>query len=96
MRYIAESEAIISSSLYGLIVAESFGILCRWLRNENMPSYTNDPSFKYNDYYAGTGRGVVDDFAETYGEAIQQLSAPPALDFHKAALLDAFPHEKFI
>ena len=96
VRYIAESEAIISSSLHGLIVAESFGIPCRWLRNENMPSYTTDPSFKYNDYYAGTGRHVVDDFAETYGEALQQLSAPPALNSHKAALLDAFPHDKFI
>lgn len=96
VRYIAESEAIVSSSLHGLIVAESFGIPCRWLRNENMPSYTTDPSFKYNDYYAGTGRNLVDDFAETYEEAARQLSKPPDLTAHKAALLNAFPHEKFV
>lgn len=96
IKYIAESDAIISSSLHGLIVAESFGIPCRWLRNDRMPSYKTDPSFKYNDYYAGTGRSLDDDYAETVEEALQQLSLPPDLSSYKSALLQAFPREKFI
>lgn len=54
---ILECEEIISSSLHGIIIAEAYGIPCRWY------SYGNEiegGQFKYQDYFLGTGRRMQD------------------------------------
>jgi pyruvyltransferase len=50
---ISSCEGIVSSSLHGLIIADSFGIPCIWVNNR-----ADDPahSFKFLDYCAGVGR----------------------------------------
>lgn len=44
-------ERVVSSSLHGVIVAESFNIPAVWIRISN-----GVPGFKFRDYYLGTGR----------------------------------------
>lgn len=48
---ILNSRFVISSSLHGIILAEAYGIPARLLKITN-----NEPLFKYDDYYFGTGR----------------------------------------
>jgi pyruvyltransferase len=51
-RRIAMAGRVISSSLHGLIVAESLGIAAIPFKLTD----NREPSFKYEDYYAGSGR----------------------------------------
>lgn len=52
---ILECDEIISSSLHGIIIAEAYGIPCKWI------SYGNEiegGEFKYQDYFLGTNRKI--------------------------------------
>ncbi len=83
---ITQSAFVISSSLHGIIVAESFGIPARFL------SGRSEPLFKYEDYYLGTGRELT--FASSIEEALQMGGMePPQCDLVK--LYEAFPFDCF-
>jgi pyruvyltransferase len=60
---IASSPMVVGSSLHAVILAESFGIPARAVRS------AVEPTFKYEDYYEGTGRANVK-IAATVNEAI--------------------------
>lgn len=47
------SRFVVGSSLHAIVVAESFGVPCRLLRSKQ------EPQFKYEDYFLGTGRDGV-------------------------------------
>ena len=51
LRQIVRSSLVVSSSLHGIIVAESFGVGARLFRLKS-----SDGAFKYRDYYEGSGR----------------------------------------
>jgi hypothetical protein len=55
MRGVAECEHIISSSLHGLILADSLGIPNRWLKLNRGPEIVTGDDFKYRDYYSVFG-----------------------------------------
>ncbi|MHC2066848.1 polysaccharide pyruvyl transferase family protein [Bremerella sp. T1] len=58
---IAQCEAIVSSSLHGLIVADSLGIPNVWVTLGDDPTYPNqDFRFKFADYYASLGITEMD------------------------------------
>lgn len=83
---ICESEFVISSSLHGIVIAESFGIPARLLRVTE-----NEPLFKYIDYYMGTGREKFTP-ARSIKEALLLKGEPPvSCDLKK--ILNAFPYE---
>ena len=83
---IVESKLVISSSLYGLIIAEAFRIPARLLRVTD-----NEPLFQYKDYYLGTGRSTFT-YATTVEEALSMGGETPAqIDLDK--LLRAFPYD---
>lgn len=85
---IVESKLVISSSLHGIIVAEAFGIPARLLRITN-----NEPLFKYEDYYRGTGRSKFS-YAQSIEEAVQMGGEAPAVcDLQK--IINSFPFELF-
>ena len=83
---IVNSSFVISSSLHGLVVADSFGIPSRLLLNLG-----TEGIMKYRDYYEGTGRpnfqgaSSIDEAIEMGGEL------PPVFDQEK--LLNSFPYD---
>jgi pyruvyltransferase len=82
---IAQCDFIASTSLHGIVIAESFGIPAR------LVPPTTEPMLKYHDYYTGTGRDGVR-VAATVAHAIEMGGeTPPA--WNGDALLDAFPHD---
>ncbi len=85
---ICNSSLVISGSLHGIIVAESFGVPARMLRMTE-----TEPLFKYQDYYEATGRPDFR-YAQSVREAIELGGeSPPIIDLDR--LLDAFPHDYF-
>ena len=64
IRAILDSELVISTSLHGLVLADAYGIPARMLRITE-----NEPLFKYQDYYEGTGRSTFA-FATSVEEAL--------------------------
>lgn len=80
---IALSRFVCGSSLHAIILAEAFGIPARLVKA------SAEPSFKYDDYYAGTGRPNYTP-AATVAEAIEVGGEAP-LDFNAQKLWDAFP-----
>lgn len=85
---ITESKFVISTTLHGLVIAESFGIPARLLRIT-----LNEPLFKYADYYLGTGRQEFQ-YAKTIKQALQMGGEkPPICDLDR--LLEVFPYELF-
>lgn len=79
---IAQSERVVGSSLHGLVVAESLGIPATLIAPET------ETLFKYEDYYAGTGRSSFP-IATDLPSALAQT--PDPLDWAVGPLLDAFP-----
>ena len=98
VRDIASCEIIVSSSLHGLITADSFGIPCVWLSTEK-PS-ANPPPYKFDDY-ATARRAAFNDpltYAEVLAmraEAIMRLAYPPGrpLEPWQTQLIEAFPED---
>ncbi|MCR6685094.1 polysaccharide pyruvyl transferase family protein [Pseudoxanthomonas sp.] len=88
MRRLLGARLVVSSSLHGLVLAEAYGIPAVYLDWGN-----GEDRFKYDDYYAGTGRtrwhsgGSVDECVALGGNAGFDLAAI------QAGLLAAFPHE---
>lgn len=85
LRRIAQSELVVGSSLHGIIVAESLGVPARLVRSRA------EHTFKYEDYYAGTGRP---DFspADSVAEAVR-LGGEPAPRWSPGPLRQAFPYD---
>jgi hypothetical protein len=72
---ILRSEMVVSSSLHGLIVAESLGIPAILMRPPEAEAFR-----KYKDYYYGTGRygfPVINDPAEAHKTSIPEIPKPP-------------------
>lgn len=76
---IRSCEFIISSSLHGLIVAESYGITASWIR---ITDRVAGGDFKFNDYYLSTGRDATQATPWRAGvnEAIKQAAPPATFD----------------
>lgn len=83
-----QSRLVISSSLHGIIVAESFGIPTRLLKMTWM-----EPLLKYQDYYESTGRPKFK-YATSVQDALQMGGEEPA-SIDKQLLLQSFPWDYF-
>ena len=81
------AELVISSSLHGIIFAESLGIPAIWIDSPGKEAH-----FKYVDYYASTGRTNVKAL-ESIQDALKANPAEvPTFDFEK--LLKTFPEKE--
>ncbi|MCD8071286.1 MAG: polysaccharide pyruvyl transferase family protein [Akkermansiaceae bacterium] len=86
---IASSGKVISSSLHGIILAESYGIPCVFL--DDYPG----SRFKYDDYFRSTGRTSFP-IAATPEEGMRLPGGANALLEHmQERLLSAFPRDLF-
>lgn len=87
---IVSSKLIISSSLHGIIIAESYGVpailLCENLAQEDL--------FKYYDYYYSTGRFNVI-IANSIEQALQMqpMPLPDNLKELREGLINSFPYD---
>ena len=94
---IASSSFVISESLHGLIVAETYNIPCIWVEfiNHNTPQFNDDWSFKYRDFYKSIGKYNMTsiklyegyDFCELL--KLKDEWSPGTIDYAK--LLEDFP-----
>lgn len=84
---ILECELIVSGSLHGLILAEAFGIPARWF-----PDGGPEPSFKFHDFYASTGR--VPRPADTLAAALDMRGQEPGRFPDSDGLMAACPLRK--
>ena len=82
---ILESKLIISSSLHGIILAETYGVPAVLLLHEE------NTTFKYEDWYYSTGRYDVV-IAHTVEEALKLKPMElPNLDMMQKRLIESFP-----
>ena len=88
LKALANSRLVVGSSLHALIVAESFGVPARMIAPQH------ESTFKYADYYEGTGRSTfrtassVEEAVELGGEPLPVWDAQPLIDAFPAELWD--------
>jgi predicted GH43/DUF377 family glycosyl hydrolase len=87
LKQLLGAELVLSSSLHGIIFAESLGIPAIWVDSPGKEAH-----FKYLDYYESTGRSNIK-AASSIQEALK-LNVPvlPKFDFEK--LLATFPKQQ--
>jgi pyruvyltransferase len=83
---IAQSRLVVGSSLHGIIVAEALGVPARAVGS------ARENTFKYDDYFLGTGRDPAGMLAEDVSDAVRRGGAPGPT-FAAADLLAAFPSD---
>lgn len=86
---ILQSELLVTSSLYGLIVAEAYGVPVVLLRQRRQ---SWEPHFEFVDYFASTGREDITVWDTTIYAAINRIAdlpRPVPIDGDK--LVAAFP-----
>lgn len=87
---IKSSKKVISSSLHGIILAETYGIPAVFL---NSGGYVDRALLKYYDWYYSTNRWNVK-MAHSIEEAIAMEPMPlPKLDNLQRKLMDVFPYD---
>lgn len=85
---IVSSEIVYTSSLHGIILAESYGVPAVFFRS--LPKWKD---FKYFDYYYSTGRTNIK-IAESFEEALTMEPLPlPDLSGLRKGLLETFPYD---
>ena len=88
---IAQSEIVISSSLHGLIIAETYSVPVVLLLTSGKETLD-----KYEDYYLGTGRSQFP-VAKTVEEALRITPcSPPDLHQIQENLVKAFPIDQWL
>jgi pyruvyltransferase len=86
LQAIVRSERVVSSSLHGMVVAEAFGIPAVPVRART------ENAFKYDDYFAGTGRHDVAS-AATFDQGLVEGPVTPVWHWQPEPLLAAFPRD---
>lgn len=93
IRQIKESEKVISSSLHGIILSETYGTPAVFL---NTGGYVDKALMKYYDWYYSTNRWSVK-MAKTIEEAIEMEPMPlPDLTEMRNKLMDVFPFDLWV
>lgn len=84
---IRSASEVYSSSLHGVIIAESYGISAALIKNKS-----GEAPFKYLDYYQGTGRDTLVEF-ESIDEACGNFVPPPNIKTIQDRLILSFPYD---
>lgn len=84
---IASSSLVLSSSLHGIVIAESYGVPAILVENQ-----CGETHLKYADYYEGTGREEFP-VARSISEALAVDAEVPDLSGAQESLLNAFPYD---
>ncbi|WP_407067627.1 polysaccharide pyruvyl transferase family protein [Marilutibacter alkalisoli] len=94
---LANSRAVISTSLHGLIVAQAYGVPWVWLRIAD--KQLAGDAFKFEDFFTTLDRDnvaattlTVEELKSADFAAIAKKARVPRSNFDAAALIDAFPY----
>jgi len=91
---ICECEAIVSSSLHGLVVADAYGIPSAWARiSEKIPG----GGFKFRDYYRSLGANIEDTSLTLQDDTVDDLvraTSQRDIGLSLDALLDSCPFKR--
>jgi pyruvyltransferase len=93
LKEILTSERLITSSLHGLILAETYGVECRCVLPQK-----SETVFKYNDYLTGTNRQEIEAGSSFFcSDKITYKTGATfsELDFDTTELKNAFPYDLF-
>ena len=94
IKEVKASKMIISSSLHGIIIAETYGVPCVWLKKPFLDE------FKYHDWYMSTQRKISNICcASTIKEALLiKVKKPPVKKIEKMRneIINSFPYDLFI
>ena len=83
---ICSSKKVITSSLHGIILAQAYGVPAVYFK-------TLPKTFKFEDYYASTGRYNVH-FSESLEDALEMEPLPlPDLSKLQQGLMESFPYD---
>lgn len=87
---LTECRVVISSSLHGIILAESYGIPAIYLWEDGP---VGEQGVKFSDWYESTGRNGIE--ACTSIEQALEADPPelPSLDFMRGKLMATFPYD---
>lgn len=90
-REIVNSKLVISSSLHGVIIADAYGIPAILLKNSS-----GESSFKYDDYYHGSGRVNYPTAAKI--EDAFDMEPAQGIDVYSItkSLFSAFPYDLWV
>jgi pyruvyltransferase len=80
IRHVSECERVLSSSLHGLILADSLGIPNRWMELRRGTSRVEGGGFKFRDYYSTFGLEPDPLFLESTARLDDLLASIPAFD----------------
>ena len=80
IRHVSECEQILSSSLHGLILADSLGIPNRWIELGRGTSRVEGAGFKFRDYYSTFGINPEPLFLESAARLDDLLASIPTFD----------------
>ena len=86
LQHIVSSKLVLSSSLHGVILAESFGVPCRYVRISEVENM-----FKFLDYFEGTGRFDLE-YATCLSEGLE-MGGANNLFYDATKLKEAFPFD---
>ena len=89
-----ECSKVFSSSLHGIIVAQTLGIPAQWITFREMPINNLEDSFKFRDYFLGSNQKVQEPIELGSLEEICSLidTVPPTVEEfrNREELYDAF------
>jgi pyruvyltransferase len=86
---ICRSRVVISSSLHGIILAETYGVPAVWLKLNNM-----DP-VKYYDWYESTGRYGIEPTLSLEDALACKPPELPNLENMRRQIKDVFPYDLY-
>ena len=94
---ICSCDFVYSSSLHGIILAQSYGIPAQWIQIAGNP-IQNDSRHKFEDYFLGAGQTVQDPIKISVDEdsliPLLKKTPPKVFPFKFAqSLLDSFPYD---
>ncbi|KQB51554.1 hypothetical protein AQS70_17705 [Pseudomonas endophytica] len=84
---IQKASKVISTSLHGIIIAESYSIPAVLIENNS-----GETLFKYHDYFQGTGRDKVH-ICKDFNSALNHSPPSPNLEKFQDGLLSCFPYD---
>ncbi|WP_240948860.1 polysaccharide pyruvyl transferase family protein [Microbacterium salsuginis] len=89
IQLLASANLVVASSLHAVVIAEAYGVPTVLVRS------SREPTFKYEDYYEGTGRRLPA-IASDWRSGLEASPAPPIDGWDSGKLMSSFPSDLWL